>query len=311
MEGQPFWGWFGHRMEDLFRKNCLSDTSNGGISSTSEQDVQIDSQFNTENMCPPMGGLSIVYSFGGCHQFPPVVIKDIQNDSAEKFTDSSDFIKRLDFRSFVNTPPADNTYSMDVVLEKVFWNRDPESQSFLKNVWQGTVTGNNVTLLMSITEINISPYYKDSFKDALHMMPQWRLTVSITVDHLRNIDTPVTKLKIHYNTITTNATNHALKECSHPKLGALTTVATVMLLRKYIVEQCLVDGSVDCDKIIVYRSPTGPQVGGSLPDYVAFNQPKLLVREDNKLFPDKTGFIATYPLLSHSLVRIKNNFFFV
>ena len=45
----------------------------------------------------------------------------------------------------------------------------------------------DVTLLKSRMEINISPDDKASLKDILHVIPQWRLTVTITVKYLRDI----------------------------------------------------------------------------------------------------------------------------
>ena len=42
-------------------------------------------------------------------------------------------------------------------------------------------------------EINIAPDYKARFKDALHMMIQWILTVPVTDKYVRIIDAPAAK----------------------------------------------------------------------------------------------------------------------
>ena len=79
-------------------------------------------------------------------------------------------------------------------------------------------------------KIYISPDYKDSFKDELHVMNQWRLVVTVTVKYLGNIDSPATNWKFHYTTMTPTATNHNLADCSYPKLVSLATGETNMLL---------------------------------------------------------------------------------
>ena len=55
-----------------------------------------------------------------------------------------------------------------------------------------------------------------------------------------NIDAVLAKWKMHYTTITPTAANHALTECSHPKMRVFATGSGVMLIQKYVLEQCLV-----------------------------------------------------------------------
>ena len=47
------------------------------------------------------------------------------------------------------------------------------------------------------------------------MMPQWILTVTVTVKYLINLDLPVVEWEIHYTTVNTSDNNHALAECLH------------------------------------------------------------------------------------------------
>ena len=92
------------------------------------------------------------------------------------------------------------------------------------------MTDNDVTLLMSRMERNIAPDDKDYFKYAIHVMPRWILTVPGTVKYLVNIDAPVAKWKMHYTIANPTATNHALTECPYPKLGAIYTGETGLLI---------------------------------------------------------------------------------
>ena len=99
------------------------------------------------------------------------------------------------------------------------------------------MTQDNVTLLTSRIEINLAPSDKACSKDALNMMPQWRLTVPVTVKYLTNLDAPVAKSKIHHTTVTITATNYKLTEWSHPKLGSLFSEANVIRLQNCVLEQ--------------------------------------------------------------------------
>ena len=94
-------------------------------------------------------------------------------------------------------PPADDTYSIVVMMEKVDRQADPKFWSCLKNIHQITVIDYYVVFLKSRMERNITSYNKDCFKYKLHVMSQWRLTVPAPVNYLRNIYAPIAKWKIH------------------------------------------------------------------------------------------------------------------
>ena len=110
------------------------------------------------------------------------------------------------------------------------------------------MTDDDVKFLTSRMERNIATDGKASFREAIHVMLQWRLTVSVTVRYLRNLDALVSKWKMHYKTVTPTDTNHAPAEFSHQKLIYLDTRATVMLICNNFVEQCLMNGWVGCVK---------------------------------------------------------------
>ena len=63
-----------------------------------------------------------------------------------------------------------------------------------------------------------------------------------------NIDAVLAKWKIHYTTMTPTAANHALTECSHPKMGSLATGATGMIIYTYFLDQLLVNSLVNFSK---------------------------------------------------------------
>ena len=55
------------------------------------------------------------------------------------------------------------------------------------------MTNDDVKFLTSRMERNIAPDGKAYFREAIHVMLQWRLTVSVTVRYLRNLDALVAK----------------------------------------------------------------------------------------------------------------------
>ena len=52
-----------------------------------------------------------------------------------------------------------------------------------------------MALFTGTMEINNAPGKKACFKDSPQFMPQWRLTDTLTVKYIRNIDAPVSKWK--------------------------------------------------------------------------------------------------------------------
>ena len=62
--------------------------------------------------------------------------------------------------------------------------------------------------------------------------------------------------------------NHCIKDLSYPKLSALCIGAVVIFLKKYIVEEKLMNGSVGTVMDSVYDHRRGPNNTGRLPFYV-------------------------------------------
>ena len=165
-------------------------------------------------------------------------------------------------------------------MDKGLWYTDPEYWSCLKITWQGTVTDNHMDFLNSRMKRNIAPDERAQFKDALHVILQWRLTVPITVEYIIDIDTTVKKLEMCYITVTPIAIYNNLIECAYTKMGALATGATGMLTRNHVIEQCLMNVFFGCVQSVVYRSHVIPQVSVAMPVYVIIYFPKLLIRDD-------------------------------
>ena len=145
-----------------------------------------------------------------------------------------------------------------------------------------------MTLLTIKIEINIATDDKSHFKDLIHVMPWWRVTVPVTVKYLINIDAPVSKWKIHYTTVTPDSTNHALTECSHPKLGDLAIWSNFHAATQLWCRAVHHEWFVWLRSKLFYQSPTGTLVSSALPAYIIVDFSRCFIRGHQKLFYDKS-----------------------
>ena len=84
----------------------------------------------------------------------------------------------------------------------------------------------------------------ESFRNALHIIPQWSKAVPVTVNYLRQLVTPIKKLRLQYTMVNPTTTNHYLVNCTYPKLNPFAVGTNVMLMKEYVVERGLMNGSV-------------------------------------------------------------------
>eukprot|EP00957_Ditylum_brightwellii_P019453 1467620-Ditylum_brightwellii.AAC.1 len=97
-----------------------------------------------------------------------------------------------------------------------------------------------------------------AFEKVLHIMPTWKQALPIIVEYLRSLSTPIVRIFGQYNSKKGTKRNYCVSECSYPSLSDLGVGAAVMLLKKYIPDICIVNGSIGTVKKFVYRSKEGP-----------------------------------------------------
>jgi len=83
MSGRPFWGWFKHRLEE-----ARSSVDDNNRNMEHHSDIL---NFNYEIFQRSWGGIPVIYSFGDCHQLPPVTMKPISDMSTRPRINTSDF----------------------------------------------------------------------------------------------------------------------------------------------------------------------------------------------------------------------------
>ena len=100
------------------------------------------------------------------------------------------------------------------------------------------------------------------------------LCIIINNEYLQSFNNPVAV--IAPKLVSLKKQNCCIKEKSYPMLTAFTEGAKVMLLKNYIVELGLMNGSVGTVVDIVYEEAEGPRNQENLPAYVIVDFPKCL-----------------------------------
>ena len=118
----------------------------------------------------------------------------------------------------------------------------------------------------------------------------------IVHNYLKGMTTPLTKMKAQYNSCRNNGVNHCVKESSLPARLALCIGAKVMLIKNYIVEWKLMNGSVGTVVDIVYENADGPNNENTQPAYVVVDFPYSCIPPQHKIIPNKPSTCIPIPV---------------
>eukprot|EP00957_Ditylum_brightwellii_P124213 9468292-Ditylum_brightwellii.AAC.1 len=129
----------------------------------------------------------------------------------------------------------------------------------------GAAKESHVNFLLPRCLSQLSPEEKEKFKDALHIMPTWKQTVSITVQYLKQLNVPIAKFVAKLSTKKVTGKNHCIKVCVYPILSGIGVGAVVMLLKNCVAELGIVNGCVGTVTKVVYRNRDEPREPGALP----------------------------------------------
>ena len=83
ISGRPFLEWFKHRLEE-----ARSSVDDNNRNMEHHSDIL---NFNYEIFQRSWGGILVIYSFGNCHQLPPVAMKLISDMTTRPRINTSDF----------------------------------------------------------------------------------------------------------------------------------------------------------------------------------------------------------------------------
>ena len=117
--GRPFLVWFEHQAKEMRLPRPVDEDTNY------DEDVHTDNTYiislglSDEQASWPWGGIPTVYLFGDYNQPQPIYMKGIHNSTASKQIDSSGYLGRLPFQSFIHRHPGSGTDSLIVITDEV------------------------------------------------------------------------------------------------------------------------------------------------------------------------------------------------
>ena len=131
------------------------------------------------------------------------------------------------------------------------------------------------------------------------------MTDKIIYDYLIKLNQPIVKITAKYSTIRTNGENHCISECSYPNRIALCIGSVVMLLKNYMVELNLLNGSVGIVRKIVFSHKDGPKLHkNNLPSYVIVEFKNTTIPEHMKAFPEHPSNWVPIPLIEERCQKL-------
>ena len=288
MAGRPIWAWLEHRSQEGRRFLQQSENTSPSLYVSREQSIR------------PWGGIPCVFSFGDCFQLPPVGMKGIHSMKQADREDSSDFVGKLSFHNFLRRDPDSGTISLVVLMDEVLRQQDNEFLNVLDAMRCGAMQECHVNFLLSRLLQDMPDDELRTFEKALHIMPTWKQAIPIVVEYLRSLNTPIARIFAQYSSKKGTKRNHCVSECSYPSLSGLGVGASVMLLKNYIPDVFIVNGSIGIVKKIVYKSKEGPRNRNNLPAYVLVDFPATKIPRNDKCsmeYPSTTFSVAPHTFL--------------
>ena len=119
------------------------------------------------------------------------------------------------------------------------------------------------------------------------------------------------KIIASYDTMLTNGCNQCVKEISYPKRTELCVGASVMLLKNFIVEWKIMNGSIGIVCQIIYDQPQGQTNDIKyLPSYVIIELPSSTIPNNNKCVHDKPSTWIPIPMATERFEKKLLYFFY-
>lgn len=268
MSPTQFWAWFEHRSSEARGQSSVLCAEYGKVVHEEMSDL-CESIRNRD-----WGGIPIIYSMGDIFQLPAIGPSVMDMKSIGK-PNTSDMIGKMVFRNFLDPKDSSQAFGVTVIMDQVFRQENDSFLTFLDNVRYGTLSEEEIKFIRSRCLEHFSTEHKQKIEQSsIHLCPTWQMTLDITFNYLRSFNNPVAVIAPRLGS--SKKTNCCIKEKSYPMLTAYTKGAKVMLLKNYIVELGLMNGSVGTVVDIVYEEAEGPRNQSNLPAYVIVDIPKCM-----------------------------------
>ena len=183
-------------------------------------------------------------------------------------------------------------------MDQVLRQDNPEFLNILNGMRNGSLERKDVDIILSRCLDKLPKNDRESFKDAIHLVPQWKMAHPIVFKYLLTMKTPLAKMTASLQSERWDGINHCVRESSLPLRLALCVGANVLLLSNFVVEYKIMNGSVGTVTDIVYKDKAGPRDAKALPAYVNVYFPNSCIPDNDKLFPNKDGKLVSIPVVT-------------
>ena len=294
MMGRPDYAWYKHRNEELRRPMNVLDAEGEGIT------VHHDSVLlHQEIYSRPHGGIPIQMFFGDTNQLPPVMKKPAYSQESTK-PGTADALGQVAFSEILDPPDTNVMESVIVSMKHVLRQDDPPFLDLLSAMRNGTVTRDQADLLVDRCLDKLSTEEKDDFnKNALSLVPTWKQANLINHKYLlHTMTTPIAKITGNLNSVRDDGKNCCVRDSKLPMKNALCVGAKVMLLKNFLVEYHLMNGSVGTVTHLCYLHCDGPNHNSENDlQYAIVDFPQSTIPEEDKFFPDLPRTCVPIPVV--------------
>ena len=293
MSCRALWAWLRHIHEELRRQRQVLDGAGNDLY------LESDHGLYTVVSERPWGGIPFVISMGDCAQLPPVKMKALY-DKAPGKPGSSDLIGKVALSEFMFPLNTMDSRCTIVIMDKVLRQDNPEFLTVHNNMTNGTMTVADSDFIASRCLDNMDPVERNTFKNAIHLVPTWQQTHVIVFKYLmEEFRAPIVKVTSIYGTTRVSGKNHCVKDSSYPKRSAFCVDAVVMLLKNFVVEWKIMNGAIGIICDIVFENSNGQrEQHNTMPAYVVVEFPNCIIPNENSCFQNQPPNWVPIPVVT-------------
>jgi hypothetical protein len=242
------------------------------------------------------GGMPLITWSGDIMQLPPVGGKvhfDPGIPSSSKNVACA--MGRQVVQDFLRPPAGSGARGVTFVMDTAVRQKDDRFLDLINRMRRGEMDQQAVQLIIDRRLDRLPPAVRDEFEEkALYIMPTWKRTAKITMQYLLTLGNPVARVDAVYDC---GKTNHMNREKSLPERNALSIHAIVMLLKNFLVELGLKNGSLGKIVKIVYANKEGPTKDPRVhPAYVVVDFPNCTIPKEDALWKKNEPTLVPIPV---------------
>ena len=159
----------------------------------------------------------------------------------------------------------------------------------------GAADEDGIAFIESCCMENLSVDKRETFTNAIHLAPTWKIANGVLVDYLNNkLDRPIAKLRAKLSS--RKSANCCIKDCNIPVSNALCAGGKVMLLTNFVVEQNIFNGSVGTLRSMHFTDPAGLDADDPA-GYEIVDFPHSTIPHKDRLIPHLPATCVPVPIV--------------